>query len=93
MMTRECMFWPGMSRDIISMMENCVVCKKTQKSSLTEPLILKEISKFRWEILESDAFTYQGVDYLLITDIYSSFVDFKLLKDLSSKSTIEIHKD
>jgi hypothetical protein len=33
------------------------------------------------------------MSYLLITDSYSGFVDFKPLKDMTSKSTIEILKD
>ena len=40
----------------------------------------------------SDVFTYGDIDYLLITDSYSGFIDFKLLKDLSSTCTIEILK-
>ena len=90
---RECMFWPGMSKDIISMVENCIVCQKSQKSHPVEPMILKEIPKLPWEIVASDVFTYGDIDYLLITDSYSGFIDFKPLKDLSSTCTIEILKD
>lgn len=77
------MIWPRMSKDIILMIKNCIVNQKTQKLFRTEPLISKKIPKLPWGILACDVFTYQDVNYLLITDSYSGFIDFKPLKDLT----------
>lgn len=75
------------------MIENYEVYQKTQKSSPWEPLILKEIPKLPSENREFDVFTCPYVDYLLISDSYSGFINFQLAKYLTCKSTIKILKD
>lgn len=53
-------------RKLFNLSENSETCP-------TESLNPKKISKLLRKILASDIFTYQDVDYLLITDRYSVF--------------------
>lgn len=89
---REYVFWIGLTKDVIDFVERCSVCQKTQRKNPKEPLILKCIPSYPFEIVATDIFTLKNVDYLLIVDSYSGFFDFKKLYQNTSKEVIEILK-
>lgn len=90
---RQVVYWFGMTKDLIELVERCSVCQKTQSKPPREPLITKEIPALPWEICASDLFKFQGVDYLLLCDSYSGYFEFEIMKNGSSSTqTIEVLK-
>ncbi|UYV63325.1 K02A2.6-like, partial [Cordylochernes scorpioides] len=86
---RDSIYWHGMSQDIINTVENCRTCQANQRNKAKEPMIIKEIPSLPWEIVAADIFSIKGKNYLLITDNYSGFIDFKEMKTMNSAETIE----
>ncbi|UYV70685.1 K02A2.6-like, partial [Cordylochernes scorpioides] len=89
---RDSIYWHGMSQDIINTVENCRTCQANQRNKTKEPMIIKEIPSLPWEIVAADIFSIKGKNYLLITDNYSGFIDFKEMKTMNSAETIEYLK-
>ncbi|UYV65294.1 K02A2.6-like [Cordylochernes scorpioides] len=86
---RDSIYWHGISQDIINTVENCRTCQANQRNKTKEPMIIKEIPSLPWEIVAADIFSIKGKNYLLITDNYSGFIDFKEMKTMNSAETIE----
>lgn len=86
---RDHVFWLNMSKDITDFIKKCRICETTQRSNTKEPMIVKVIPIYPFQIIASDLFKYQVNDYLLIADSYSGFFDFKKLNHTTSKEIIE----
>lgn len=86
---RENVFWLNMSKDIIEHVERCKVCEATQRANTKEPLIVKEVPKYPFQIVATDLFHHNASEYLLIVDSYSGFFDFRQLRHTTSKEVIE----
>lgn len=85
---KQSMFWINMTSDIQEMVDACRICQKHQRDNVKQTIISKEIPSLPFERVATDLFHFKGNDYILIVDSYSSFFDFKKLKDLSSRSAV-----
>ncbi|KAJ8887458.1 hypothetical protein PR048_013673 [Dryococelus australis] len=80
---REYVFWPGMSKDIQDMVDNCITRRAAKNQNSKEPQINTEIPDRPWQIVAADIFHFQGKDYLLMVDAYSKYPKFSHLTNLS----------
>jgi hypothetical protein len=87
---KQQVFWLNMSKDIIDFVQSCETCEKHAKSKQKEPLIIRELPTYPFQMVSSDLFHHEGKDYVLIVDHYSNWFHFKMLKSLESKETIRI---
>jgi transposase InsO family protein len=87
---RELVFWPGINKDIESVVKNCTVCAEYRSSNQKEPMVLNEVPKYPWQIVATDMFFWNGDDYLLVVDYYSRF--WEIFKVSSTKSAVIIDK-
>lgn len=81
-------WWPGMSAQIKSTVENCIVCLK-DKPPATEPLIPTELPNYPWQMVGADLCQREKRDYLLITDYYSRFPEVMLLQSTTAQAVIQ----
>ncbi|KAJ8886646.1 hypothetical protein PR048_012858 [Dryococelus australis] len=81
---QECVFWPGMSKEIQDIVDNCITCRAAQNLNSREPQINKEIPDRPWQIAAANIFHFQGKDYLFMVDAYSKYPEFSHLSNLSS---------
>ena len=72
---RKSVWWPGMSKQIKSFIQNCNTCCKSF-STQTELLIPAELPIWPWQKLGSDLFEYKGATYILVVNCFSCFVEF-----------------
>lgn len=86
---RNHVFWLNLTKDITDYVGKCGVCEATQRSNTKEPLIVRVVPVYPFEIVATDLFKFQSRDYLLIVDSYSGFFDFKPLRQSTSKEVIE----
>lgn len=70
---RSAVFWPGITKDIIKVVESCDACQKHQRKQQKQDLLQPEPPCYPWQILNSDLFEYKGNSYLLLSDEYSKF--------------------
>ena len=70
---KDCVFWPGISKDVNEMTANCPTCMQFSQRQPKEPLHPPSVPSFPWQKLATDLFDYKGAQYLLVTDYYSKY--------------------
>ena len=71
---KQAVWWPGLSKQIQDMVENCKVCLK-HKVNRPEPLSPTPFPECPWRELGMDFFQCQSLDYLIVIDYYSRFIE------------------
>ncbi|XP_028418586.1 uncharacterized protein K02A2.6-like [Dendronephthya gigantea] len=85
-------WWPGLSAQIKTMVENCTPCSKHRQQH-AEPLIPTPLPARPWQLIATDLFILEKVTYLLVVDYYSRYVEVvALTKDTSSTKIIQALK-
>ena len=87
-----CIFWPGITKDIINMIEHCEVCQKYQDKQPREQITTPPIPSSPWHTIASDLFEFQGKTYLITSDRYTKFVVVRELVDHSAEQTIKVFR-
>lgn len=85
---RECIYWPGMSTDVKHFIEKCDVCRAFDKRQSKETFIPHESPDLPWEKVGVDLFNFNGRDYLITVDYYSSFWEIDVLENTRSGTVI-----
>ena len=70
---KHVVYWPSLQQDIINTVGSCQTCQTYQRSNTREPLISHEIPTSPWQVVGTDLFQLDGVQYLIITDYKSKF--------------------
>lgn len=94
---RRNVFWPGFSLCVKEVCEKCQACKKFSPDPPPLPMQYVEIPSYPGEIISIDTFNsnYGGErnQYLLIVDHFSDFFEINRLKDMTSRTTINLLKN
>ena len=86
-------WWPGLSREIQDMVENCKICAKYQQQR-AEPLIPTLFPERPWQVIATDLFELDNLNYLIVVDYFSRFVEVAALKKTTqSHEVIRALKD
>ena len=86
---KEVLYWPRINRDIEQMVKSCSSCIKYGNKLGHEALKPHELPLRAWQRGASDMFQYKSMDYLVITDYYSSFPEVLKMKNTSCKAVID----
>jgi len=86
---REAVFWPGLTRDIISTVQSCVTCNKFQPQQCKEPLRPHPAPQYPFQRIAIDIFHHDYKDYLLLVDYYSGFPEVFKLNSTSTKAIVQ----
>ncbi|QQP54568.1 Uncharacterized protein FKW44_007439, partial [Caligus rogercresseyi] len=70
---KDCVFWPGINKDIEKLCLSCHVCQKHQRANPHEPLKPHDIPTRPWEVLRADLFLWEREEYLIVADYYSKY--------------------
>ena len=90
-LARSCIWWPGLSKEIASLVENCPACEKF-RSVPPEPLNPTPTPDYAWQKVGSDIFDWQGENYLLLVDYYSRWIEVSHLSSITSALVIRSFK-
>lgn len=85
---RQTLFWNGLSVDAKNYVEQCAICQQTQRANTKEPLLLRDIPEYPFQLVSTDIFKFKGNEYILLADHYSGFSDFRKLKSSTSTEVI-----
>ena len=81
-------WWPGLSKELKNLVENCDVCKK-EKGNHSEPMMQSATPDRPWQVLGSDLFDWKGHKYLLLVDYLSRYPEIAKLDSEDSESVIQ----
>ena len=67
-------WWPGLSREIHDMVENCKVCAKYRQQR-AEPLMPTPFPDRPWQMIGTDLFELDNLNYLIVVDYFSRYIE------------------
>ena len=67
-------WWPGLSREIQDLVQQCRT-SALHRDNKPEPLIATPLPDRPWQIVATDLFQTNGMDYLIVIDYYSRYVE------------------
>ena len=85
--SKQSVWWPGISREIVDLIQNCRTCAKTSRNPV-EPLIPTPTPEYPWQKVASDMFEWQKNTYLLVVDYFSRFIEVVKMKKTTSQDVI-----
>ena len=86
-LARSCVWWPGISKEIGTLVEQCSICEK-HRIVPPEPLKPTPTPESAWQRVGSDLFDWQGENYLLLVDYYSRWIEVCHLTKITSAAVI-----
>lgn len=86
LLARESVFWPGITKDIKEMVQQCNVCSKHQAAPSKLPIMQPDLPTKPWEKLGTDIFEYDGQKYLMIVDYYSRYPIVRQLPNIKAET-------
>ncbi|XP_028417982.1 uncharacterized protein K02A2.6-like [Dendronephthya gigantea] len=85
---RECLYWPGMNSEVKAYVQQCETCRAFDSKQSKEPLHPHDPPERPCSKVGVDIFTFNGRDYLLTVDYFSSYWEIDLLEGTKSKAVI-----
>ena len=86
---RDVLFWPGMCKEIETMMEKCLTCQEYRNAQKKEPLRPHDIPVRPWQMFATDLFVWNNTNYVLVVDFYSNYFEIAQLASTKSSTVIQ----
>ena len=86
---RSTVYWPGLSKEIETLINSCQQCQSHQKVNQKEPMIPHPIPVGPWQSISADLFQLEGKEYIVAVHRYSLFMEYKQLPNTSSHIVIK----
>ena len=86
-------WWPGLSDEISTMVENCSHCQIGRSTQRSEPLVTAPLPDRAWSHLAADLCELKGKKYLVVIDYYSRYLEIAHLTTTTSQAVILQFKD
>ncbi|KAI5730816.1 hypothetical protein M8J77_000372 [Diaphorina citri] len=86
---RECVYWPNMNKNIEDFIRKCDICQKYSNENPKMPMISHEVPTRAWEKLGTDVMEYNGINYLVVYDYFSKWIEVKRLRNKDSVELID----
>ena len=83
----QSVWWPGVSKNVKELIDNCRICCQTRKNS-PEPLIITPMPGWPWQRIAADLMEFKKSQYLVVVDYYSRYIELSKLESTSSSSVI-----
>ena len=71
---QDSVWWPGIRKEIIEMVERCEVCIKNRRIS-HEPMCNTPLPEKPWQEIGTDLFEFEGRRYVIFMDYYSKWIE------------------
>ena len=68
---KSAVYWPGMYKQIQSVVGNCGACREFENAQAKCPMIPVDVPSQPWHTVGADLFHHKGTWFLLVTDAYS----------------------
>ena len=84
---RDCVYWPGINRQIEDMVKRCSQCLTLLPVNPKEPLQQPPLPTRPWDKLGADLYSLNGNEYLIVTDYLPFFTE---IHDLRKEATASL---
>jgi len=84
---KNSVWWPGLSRETQDLVQQCRVCA-LQRDNKPEPLITIPLPDRPWQIIVTDLFKLKGVDYLIVIDYFSRYMEVAAMQKTIKSSEV-----
>ena len=84
---KNSVWWPGLSREIQDLVQQCRICA-LQRDNKPEPLITTPLPDRPWQVVATDLFELKGVDYLIVIDYFSRYVEVAAMQKTTKSSEV-----
>ncbi|XP_046553717.1 uncharacterized protein K02A2.6-like [Haliotis rubra] len=89
---RECaglsVWWPELNQHIQDKVSSCTFCQINQSAQRKEPLQPSSLPDPPWQRVAADLCTIKGLQYLVVIDCFSRYLEVVYLMDTTSKGVI-----
>ena len=85
-------FWPAMQHDVRKTVLTCQVCAEFQPNNPSMPMQSHEIPDRPWSRVATDLFSLKSMDYIVLVDYYSDYIEVSPLTDTTLSSIIKFLK-
>ena len=82
---KSSVWWPGLSREIQDLVQQCRVYA-LHRDSKPEPLIPTPLPDCPWQVIATDLFELKGVNYLIVIDYFSRYVEVAAMTKTTKSS-------
>ena len=89
---RTSVWWPGLSKQIEDLVAQCVTCANDRPTP-KESLMSASFPSRPWERIATDLFELNGKVYLIVTDYYSRWFEFRERPNETSQVVIQALKE
>ena len=89
---REVFYWPRMNAELEDFILKCDVCNSYKPEQPREPLMPHEIPSRPWQKVGTDLLQFDGRQYLITIDYYSSFFEVDKLVTTDSRTVMEYRR-
>ena len=86
---RDLVFWPEMTKQIEDIVANCSTYQELRSSNPREPMLSHEIPQYPWQIVATDLFLWNDINYIVVVDYYSGSWEIASLRSTTSTAVIE----
>ena len=84
-------WWLGVTQNLEKFIKECPTCQQTIPPQ-NEPLLPTPLPDHPWEKLAIDLFHHNGINYILLVDYYSRYVEVQKLSNTTSAGVISFLK-
>ena len=84
---RQSVWWPGMAKEIETLVRNCSECCKAQRQR-AQPVTPTPLPQLPWQKVASDLFEWKQKTFLLIVDYYSRFIEIARLNGSTAEEVV-----
>ena len=79
-------FWPGINKAIEEVVCQCETCTQFQSQNAAAPLTPTPTPPCPWQMCATDIFTLEGIDHLVVGDLYSKMIFVQCLPPSQSNA-------
>ena len=77
----------GLSREIQDLLQQCRVCA-LHKENKPKLLIATPLPDRPWQVVATDLFELKGIDYLIVIDCFSRYIEIAAMKKTTKSSEV-----
>ena len=81
-------WWPGLSKGIKELVEDCDSCRENRPTNRQQPLCPIELPERPWEVLGTDLFEFKKKTYIVLVDYYSRWIEVKQLTPQATTTNV-----
>ncbi|XP_038060452.1 uncharacterized protein K02A2.6-like [Patiria miniata] len=90
MLSRSYFWWPGVDKELETLVKECKVCQENQKMPQQSPIHPWEFPERPWQRLHIDYALVEGREVLIVVDAHSKWIEAVPVNSASSASTIKV---